>query len=49
MIVGRNNRVVELTGFLCKKMPGILFGLQKGGRIKGVVAWRGSTSHADPP
>ena len=49
MIVGRNNGVVELTGLLGKKMSGILFGPQKGGRIKGVVAWRGSTSHGNPP
>ena len=34
MVVGRNNGVVELTGFSDKKMSGLLFGPQKSGRIK---------------
>ena len=43
MVIGHNNRVVGLTGFSYKRMCGLLFGPQKSGRTKGVVAWRGST------
>ena len=32
MVVGRNNRVVRLTGFSNEKMCGLLFGPQKRGR-----------------
>ena len=46
MVVGRNNRVVGLTGFSDKKMSGLLFGPQKSGRNNGVVVWRGSTVQA---
>ena len=31
MVVGRNNRVVRLTGFSNEKMCGLLFGPQKSG------------------
>ena len=37
MVVGRNNGMVGLTGFSDKKMSGLLFGPQKGGRNNGVV------------
>ena len=37
MVVGRNNGVVVLTGFSDKKMSGLLFGPQKGGRNNRVV------------
>ena len=43
MVVGRNNRVVGLTGFSDEKMSGLVFGPQKSGRNNGVVVWRGST------
>ena len=43
MVVGRNNRVVGLTGFSDKKMSRLLFGPQKSGRNNEVVVWRGST------
>ena len=41
MVVGRNNGVVGLTGFLDKKMSGLLFGPQKSGRNNGVVVLTG--------
>ena len=43
MVVGRNNRLVGLTGFSYKRMCGLLFGPQKSGRNKGVIVWWGST------
>lgn len=48
MIIGRNNEVVELTGFLCKKLCGLSFGPQKGGRDKGMVVSKG-WSHGGLP
>ena len=39
MVVDRNNGVVELTGFSCKKMTGRLLGPQKGGRNKRPVSY----------
>ena len=47
MIVGRNNRVVGLTGFSDKKLSGLLFGPQKSGRNNEVVVRRCSTVFRD--
>ena len=47
MIVGRNNRVVGLTGFSDKKLSGLLFGPLKSGRNNGVVVRRCSTVFRD--
>ena len=41
MVVGRNNGVVGLTGFLDKKMSGFLFRPQKSGRNNRVVVLTG--------
>ena len=41
MVIGRNNRVVGLTGFSDKKMSGLLCEPQKSGRNNGVVVLTG--------
>ena len=48
MVVGRNNRVVGLTGFSDKKMSGLLFGPQKSGRNNRVVVLTGWSYNGVP-